>query len=200
MKNDKTWIGDLLGGSLMSREGRAIAELLLADPDDTAWQQHIAEDNILQASSANTAKRYATTLKSRLMTLDKGAWRLIVESSERERLQILFVALILHSPIVKDFLSEVVNDARRQFKEMLPVYCWETFIDAHQRQHPELTRYSDSSLKKMGNNLIKALVEAGYLDTPRHRRLQAVFVLPETQATLCRLGQSALLPLLEGKQ
>ncbi|HHL3320895.1 TPA: DUF1819 domain-containing protein, partial [Klebsiella pneumoniae] len=27
MKNDKAWIGDLLGGSLMSRESRIIAEL-----------------------------------------------------------------------------------------------------------------------------------------------------------------------------
>ncbi|EEY5023211.1 DUF1819 domain-containing protein, partial [Escherichia coli] len=29
MKNDKAWIGDLLGGPLMSRESRVIAELLL---------------------------------------------------------------------------------------------------------------------------------------------------------------------------
>ncbi|EGJ9806744.1 DUF1819 domain-containing protein, partial [Escherichia coli] len=27
MKNDKAWIGDLLGGPLMSRESRVIAEL-----------------------------------------------------------------------------------------------------------------------------------------------------------------------------
>ncbi|HGC3123458.1 TPA: DUF1819 domain-containing protein, partial [Escherichia coli] len=29
MKNDKAWVGDLLGGPLMSRESRVIAELLL---------------------------------------------------------------------------------------------------------------------------------------------------------------------------
>ncbi len=29
IKNDKAWIGDLLGGPLMSRESRVIAELLL---------------------------------------------------------------------------------------------------------------------------------------------------------------------------
>jgi hypothetical protein len=199
MKNDKSWIGDLLGGSLMSRESRAIAELLLADPDEAAWQQQIVEHNILQASSPNTAKRYATTIRLRLMTLDKIAWRLIAESSERERLQLMFIALMLQSPVVKDFLAEVVNDARRQFKEKLPVNSWETFVDAHLRHHPELTGYSESSVKKMGNNLIKALAEAGYLDTPRRRNLQAVFVLPETQATLSRLEQSALVSLLEGK-
>ncbi|MGQ7110843.1 BrxA family protein, partial [Escherichia sp. TWPC-MK] len=59
MKNDKAWIGDLLGGPLMSRESRVIAELLLTDPDEQTWQEQIVGHNILQASSPNTAKRYA---------------------------------------------------------------------------------------------------------------------------------------------
>lgn len=53
---------------------------------------------------------------------------------------------------------------------------------------------------KMGNNLIKALAEAGYLDTPRRRNLQSVFLLPETQATLQRLGQQELVSILEGQR
>lgn len=117
IKNDKAWIGDLLGGPLMSRESRVIAELLLTDPDEQTWQEQIVGHNILQASSPNTAKRYAATIRLRLNTLDKSAWTLIAEGSERERQQLLFVALTLHSPVVKDFLAEVVNDLRRQFKE-----------------------------------------------------------------------------------
>lgn len=103
IKNDKAWVGDLLGGPLMSRESRVIAELLLTDPDEQTWQEQIVGHNILQASSPNTAKRYAATIRLRLNTLDKSAWTLIAEGSERERQQLLFVALTLHSPVVKDF-------------------------------------------------------------------------------------------------
>ncbi|WP_284120882.1 BrxA family protein, partial [Klebsiella pneumoniae] len=53
---------------------------------------------------------------------------------------------------------------------------------------------------KMGNNLVKALAEAGYVDTPRRRNLQAVYLLPETQAVLQRLGQQDLISILEGKR
>nr|MBA2815885.1 membrane protein [Candidatus Pantoea persica] len=73
IKNDKAWIGDLLDGSLMSRETRIIAELMLTETDEQTWQEQIVGHNILQASSANTAKRYATTIKLRLNTLDKAA-------------------------------------------------------------------------------------------------------------------------------
>ncbi|OUZ00325.1 hypothetical protein BLL04_04505 [Klebsiella variicola] len=200
VKNDKAWIGDLLGGPLMSRESRIIAELMLTNPDEQTWQEQIVDYNILQASSANTAKRYATTIRLRLNALDKAAWSLIAQGSERERQQLLFVALVLHSPVVKDFLAEVVNDLRRQFKEKLPMDSWDEFVASHLRQQPVLTSYSDSSIKKMGNNLVKALAEAGYLDTPRRRNLQSVFLLPETQATLQRLGQQELVSILEGQR
>jgi len=197
--NNKLWIGDLLGGALMARESRTIAELLLNEPDEATWKQKIINENILQASSTSTANRYARTLRLRLMSLDRECWQLITDGSESERVQVLLVALIIQSPIVADFLNDVVNPARKQFKEKLAMSSWEEFVDANLRLHPELTEFSESSIKKMGNNLIKALTEAGYLDTPRRRNLQSVFLLPDVAASLQRLGRNDLTPILEGK-
>ena len=199
IKNDKSWIGDLLGGPLMSRESRVIAELLLKEPDEALWQAQIVDENILQASSSKTASRYARTLKLRLMTLDAPALQLIVNGSESERLQLLLTALVLHSPVVADFIATVVNSARQEFKDKLPRNCWNEFVKENQRQHPELTYFSDSSIQKMGSNLIKSLAEAGYLNTPRRRHLQSIFLLPEVAATLDRLDKADLIPVLEGK-
>ena len=197
-KNDKRWIGDLLGGSLMVRESRTIAELLLSEPDETTWQQQITNENILQASSTSTANRYARTLRLRLMTLDREGLLLIADGSESERLQMLLVALMIQSPVVATFIAEVVNPARQQFKEKLGINCWSEFVDENLRLHPELAAFSDSSIQKMGNNLIKALAEAGYLDSPRRRNLQNVFLLPVVAAALHRLNKAELLPILEG--
>ncbi|MDU4997969.1 MAG: DUF1819 family protein [Enterobacteriaceae bacterium] len=198
IKNDKRWIGDLLGGSLMVRESRTIAELLLSEPDEATWQQQIINENILQASSTSTANRYARTLRLRLMTLDRGGWKLIADGSESERLQMLLVALMIQSPVVAEFIAEIVNPARQQFKEKLGMNCWSEFVDENLRLHPELAAFSDSSIQKMGNNLIKALAEAGYLDSPRRRNLQNVFLLPDVATALHRLNKAELLPILEG--
>ena len=198
IKNDKRWIGDLLGGSLMVRESRTIAELLLSEPDETTWRQQIINENILQASSTSTANRYARTLRLRLMTLDRECWQLIADGSESERLQMLLVALMIQSPVVSEFIAEVVNPARQQFKEKLGMNCWSEFVDENLRLHPELAAFSDSSIQKMGNNLIKSLAEAGYLDSPRRRNLQNVFLLPEVATALHRLNKAELLPILGG--
>ncbi|CDG15741.1 DUF1819 family protein [Xenorhabdus doucetiae] len=200
MKYDKTWIGDLLGGSLMSRESRLIAELMLQSPNEEEWQNYLVVENILQASSDKTAIRYSRTLRLRLSMLDSKGLELIAFGSERERNQCLIVALMLQSPVVEVFISLVVNDAKRQFRESLPMNAWETFVEDQSSVHPELKNFSESSLKKMGNNTIKALSEVGYIDTPRRRNLQTVYLLPEVQDLLARIERNDLVPLMEGKQ
>ena len=44
----------------------------------------------------------------------------------------------------------------------------------------------------------KALAEAGYLDSPRRRNLQNVFLQPDVATALHRLNKAELLPILEG--
>ncbi|MGS0629569.1 MULTISPECIES: DUF1819 family protein [Photorhabdus] len=200
MKYDKTWIGDLLGGSLMSRESCLIAEVMLQSPSKEQWQRHLVTENILQTSSERTAIRYARTLRLRLSMLDSQGLELVVHGGERERQQCLMVALMLQSPVVAAFISSVVNDAKRQFRESLPANVWAVFVEDQRRVHPELASFSESSLRKMGNNAIKALSEARYLDAPCRRHLQTVFLLPEVHDLLVRLERSDLIPLMEGKQ
>lgn len=184
----------------MSREGRLIAELMLQNLTEDEWQHKLLAENVFQVSSGRTAVRYARTLRLRLSMLDEQGLQLIANGSERQRQQALLVALCLQSPIIAQFISQVVNDARRQFRETLPANVWMTFVDDQLRVHPELTGFSESSLMKMGNNVLKALSEAGYLDTPRRRNLQTVYLLEEIQALLARLEQQDLISVLEGKQ
>ncbi|MCA1770336.1 MAG: DUF1819 family protein [Halomonas sp.] len=51
---------DLIGGSLMVRESRIVAELLLAGVDDAAWKAAILDENRLQK-----ARRMAQAIRKR---------------------------------------------------------------------------------------------------------------------------------------
>ncbi|MGO2263485.1 BrxA family protein, partial [Halomonas sp.] len=55
--HDFHYDSDLIGGSLMVRESRIVADLLLADVDDAAWKSAILDDNRLQKARPATAKR-----------------------------------------------------------------------------------------------------------------------------------------------
>ncbi|HIB9050559.1 TPA: BrxA family protein [Raoultella planticola] len=47
----KEYLGDIIGGSLMLRESRVIAELLITSPNEAQWHDAIVNDNVLQKTS-----------------------------------------------------------------------------------------------------------------------------------------------------
>ena len=70
----KTYLGDIIGGSIMLRESRLIAQLLLQHPDDEAWERAVVEENLLQKSSVHSAKRMASTVRKRLEAMSDTFW------------------------------------------------------------------------------------------------------------------------------
>jgi hypothetical protein len=52
----------------------------------------------------------------------------------------------------------------------------------------------------MGSHVIKALVDAGYLNSPRQRQLQVVYLLPEVIATLSKINKQELIAVMECTQ
>jgi hypothetical protein len=68
---------EISAGSLMATESRRVAALLLTKPDEAAWLNAIEVQNILQKKTPATARRQATLIRKRLVTLDAQAWGMI---------------------------------------------------------------------------------------------------------------------------
>ncbi len=195
--NVKNYLGDLIGGSLMISESRIIAELQLKKLPDEEWRNLIIEHNILQKKSVHTSIRYARMLRARLEKLNEELITLLINYSERAYIQMMMVTLLLHSPIVEDFMRQSLAEARRTYKPTLPENAWLEFYDARARAFPELGQFSDTTIRKMGNNAVKALVDSDYLSNSRTRKIQPVYLLPEVKECLQRLGREELLDVLE---
>jgi len=71
------------------------------------------------------------------------------------------------------------------------------FLLDRSRTLPGLNDLSESTLKKSGTNIIRTLVDADYLHNNKDRRLQPVYVLPETRAWLQRLNRLDLENIME---
>lgn len=195
--NVKKYVGDIIGGSLFVAESRTIAELLLEQPSDTEFKRVVEEDNIMQKNSAKTAIRYARTIRLRIEPMGESFLEYLVRANETCAKQLLMAAFLKQSPIAIDFMRHKLSDARRKFEERLSDYAWSDFIDERIRSIPELANFSESSIKKMGNNMIKALVDAGYLNTARQKRLQAVYLDPDVQSWLVQNGHEKIAQAME---
>jgi len=198
--NVKTYIGDLSGGGLLIAETRAIVEIQLKKLSEKEWKQLIVEDNVLQKKSPQTALRFANVIRKRLDSMGEPFSKVLLNVSERAYIQLLMAAFMIQSPVIVDFMQECLAEARRTYKPDIANDAWISFIDDRIKVIPELASYSESTLKRMGSHVIKALVDAGYLKSTRQRQIQAVYLLPEVKDLLNSINKQELIDVMECTQ
>ncbi len=193
----KIYLGDIIGGSIMLRESRLIAQLLLQHPDDKAWERAIVEENLLQKNSVHSAKRMAGTVRKRLELMPDDFWSDLLVAPDDLARQMLMLAILCQSPVLMDFMATEVADARRMYREAMRSDDWAEFFSSRQRVIAGLDQYSSSSVQKMGSNVFKILVDVGYLESARSKRLKNIYVLPEIREWAVRLNCSKAYEAME---
>ena len=155
--NPKAYFSDLNGGSLHMAESRVVAQACLQNFPDEEWLKLVVDDNALQKKSVHTAKRYVRVIRLRLEPLGKRFIADLLKADERTYVQLLMLAFVIQSPAVADFMRSVLAEAHRTYKSELSAYDWLDFYGERIRAFPELDIFSDSTVKKMGQNVIRAL-------------------------------------------
>ena len=175
---------DLIGGSLLVREARIIADLLFSKADVSEWKRVIQTDNRLQKRSPATAKRQASALRKRLERLDEPFWRTLRDGDDELASQIAFVAVLERNLLLVEFVETVLRDAFILKTEKLAQYQWMDFLEDRAHRDPAVADWTDSSKKKMGQVVFRILAEVGLLQSTRSLRLQNILVRPEVNVLL----------------
>lgn len=175
---------DLIGGSLLVRESRVIAELLLEEADEAQWKKAIQADNRLQKRSPATAMRQARALRQRLERLDQPFWRALRDGDDELATQVAFIAALERNLLLVEFVETVVSDAFILRVENLAHYQWLDFLEDRSHRDPVISEWTESSKKKMGQVVFRILAEVGLLQSTRSLRLQHMLVRPEVKVLL----------------
>jgi len=175
---------DLIGGSLMVRESRIVAELLLAGVDDAAWRVAILDENRLQKPRPATAQRAAQAIRQRLERLERPFWQMLHDGDDQLATQVAFCAALARNLLLVEFIETVVRDAYVTRTEVLEPYLWEDFLDERTQRDPSIAGWAVSSRRKMGQVAFRMLSQVGLLSDARHRRLQSLLVRTEVNVLL----------------
>ena len=197
MSSHKAYLGDLVGGSLMIRESQLIAELLMRSPSQDEWNEAIIYQNILQKSSPTTAKRTAEAIRRRIEPLGHRFYELFAYGSTELCSQLMLAAVLMNSPILGDFMSTVIVDAKRLYRDQLEGQDWATFWKERGKIFPGLARIAESSAYKVQKMAFKCLADAGFIQDTRQRKLQNVYLLPEVKEFLCEVGREDIVQIME---
>lgn len=170
---------DLTAGSLKLREARVIAGLLLDGVTDERFKSAISQENVLQARTSATAVRLARLIRSRLEEFDSTLWLMVRDGDQLLATQALLASAVRHSPLLRDFLDQVLRDEYRRLHTHLAPGVWREFLDGCQARDPSIQGWAETTRRRLRSTVFQILAQAGYLSDTRQRKLQNVVIFPE---------------------
>jgi len=188
---------EISAGSLMLRESRRIAGLLLDRADDIAWHQALSVDNILQKKVPATARRMAKLIRNRLELMTPELWEMVMHGNSEVAMQSLLAAALKHSRLLGDFLNEAVKEHYKVFNEQLSVMDWKNFLAACAQRDAAVSTWSDTTKAKLGQVIFRILAEAKYVDSTHSLKLTHVSLAPEVREYLVRNKETYVLRCMD---
>lgn len=180
----------------MLPESRRIAVLLLTRPTPDQWNTALEDENLLQKKPA-TARRQARLIRNRLEMLDDEGLHLVAKGEGELCSQILLAAAIRHSRLLGDFLRHVYSADLRRLENTLSRRQWEAFLTECEHRDDAVSRWAESTRKKLFQVVVRVLAEARYLDSTRRMKLTPPMLHPKTRAYLKHLGDAETLARME---
>ncbi|MCP4747912.1 MAG: DUF1819 family protein [Desulfobacteraceae bacterium] len=198
MTTKKTgYYSSIVNGSLLVRESRIIAGLLLDRADDKAWHQAIVIDNVLQKRSPESAKRQARLIKARLSCVKPELWMLIGMGVPDVVTQALLAASIKHSRLLGDFMLKVVKSHWQIFQKHISVKDWRDYLDTCSQIDRKVNNWTASTRSKLRQVVFRILAEAKYINNTKSFELLPVSIIAEVKTYLLNNSENYVLNCME---
>ena len=155
----------------------------------------IVDSNMFQYPTEKSIRRMAMTCLRRLEALedDTLVTAIATEPSDVSK-QVCLYAMMKQYRLVWDFMLTVIGEKYRKLDSFLSKMDVNAFFMRLQEQDDWVAAWSDSTIAKVRQVIVKTLVENEYLDSPKAERLNPVLISPLLENAIRAAGQEIALP------
>lgn len=163
VRDPQRYLLSFTSGTLYLSGAPIAAELYLRLHDWADVRESLRADNLLQARTVSTAKRWSFELVNRLETLSVDELELLTDATGDELDQIMWAATCRHYAIIGEFAEEVLRERYLLMQLELKTEHFDAFVNEKALWHKELAEISSSTYQKLRSNLFKMLREGGLI-------------------------------------
>ncbi|MBW3088267.1 DUF1819 family protein [Bifidobacterium sp. 82T24] len=153
-------------GGLLASQGVIVARVFLDQKDWTAARRIVTDENMLGVRTFAAGKRIASETVKRLGALAGEELRYLADegTAADDRAALMWVAMCRHYTLVGEFANEVLRDHYLMGTPTVTYADYDRFVLKKAMWHPELEELSESTAKKLRQNVFRAMFEAGLLE------------------------------------
>ena len=169
--------GALTREQFLFHEMRVTAKLMSSGLDDKQIAEAIIRDNLFQYPTEKSLRNILGGCIRRLKALNDETLVAAVASQPTEvAKQICLYAMMKNSSLVYDFMVDVIGEKYRFRDLSFGKTDVNAFFFRIQEQDDYVATWSDSTINKIKQVLIKTLVETEYLDNIKSNKLNPVWI------------------------
>ena len=176
-------------------EMRTTAKLMAVGLDDDAVINEIVENNLFQYPTVKSVRRMAGACVLRLKNMNDESLILAIanESSDVAK-QVCLYAMMKQSKLITDFMITVVGEKYRIKDTSFGRMDLNVFFMRLQEQNDTVATWSESTITKLKQVIVKILVENEYLDNVKSEQLNLVWLFPILENAIKANGDKDMLP------
>lgn len=151
------WANEMITGAKLKKEGKSDKEI----------RKLAQEENIFQARSENFRNKAASGIINRLNTLDEFTVNLLCNCNIETAKQITTYSILKSDLLFFDFMNEIYKEKIILKDYKITDVDINIFINRKQEQIPKIASWNESTIRRLKNNYITYLCEAGFIK--RHK-------------------------------
>ena len=176
-------------------EMRTTARLLADGVSDDEAVEQIVKENLFQYPTEKSVRRMARACVTRLRNMaDDEMIAAIAQQSQDVAKQICLYAMMKQHRLVSDFMLTVVGAKCRQQNLAFGKMDLNVFFLCLQEQDDGVATWSDTTITKLKQILVRMLVDTEYLDDIKADRLNPVLASSVLENAIRSNGDEAMLP------
>lgn len=179
MKNPYKGSGQITREQFLFYEMRTTARLLIEGLDEKELIAKIVEYNLFQYPTEKSVKSMAKTCMKRLKALDNNELveAIAVKYTDAAK-QICLYAMMKQYRLVWDFMINVIGEKYRLKDYNFGQMDVNIFLIQLQEQNDYVAGWSDTTMKRIRQVMIRILIENGYLDDNKVDHINPVWIDP----------------------
>lgn len=195
MDHSCPYIASLTREPFLFYEMRSTAKLMSEGLSDDAIVEEIVGQNLFQYPTEKSITRMAKACIKRLHALEDETLILALASQPTDAAkQICLYALMRQSRLVWEFMLTVIGEKYRLRDMSFGKIDLNTFFMRLQEQNDTVASWSDSTITKLKQILVRVLVETEYLNNPKADHLNPVWLHPVLENAIRSNSDTAVLP------
>ena len=189
----KVYNGGLTREQFLFYEIRILARLLREGMSYEDAAGKIAQENLFQFPTERMITSISITCYKRIQALDSEALlETLADGSIQVAKQVNLYAMMKYNRLVWDFMTTVIGEKYRTQDFTLTKTDISAFFFALREQNEDVATWSENTIQKIKQVLVKSLVECEYLDSTKSETLNPVYLYPELEEVLESKDHAAL--------